>query len=63
MILFLGTDREGRMVPANTLHCAVTRFEPMAMADLATPACSLMRGLATFSPCCSPAMTNWPTAC
>ncbi len=63
MILFLGTDREGRMVSTHTLHYAVTRFEPVAMADLATPACSLMRSLARFSPCCSPAITNWPTTC
>lgn len=39
------TDCEGRMVLADILHYAATRFEPVAMVDLATLTYSVMRGL------------------
>ncbi|PZQ97067.1 MAG: leucyl aminopeptidase [Cereibacter sphaeroides] len=39
------TDCEGRMVLADVLHYAATRFQPRAMVDLATLTYSVMRGL------------------
>ncbi len=39
------TDCEGRMVLADILHYAATRFEPTAIVDLATLTYSVMRGL------------------
>jgi leucyl aminopeptidase len=39
------TDCEGRMVLADALHYAATRFEPRAIVDLATLTYSVMRGL------------------
>lgn len=39
------TDCEGRMVLADVLHYAATRFEPLAIVDLATLTYSVMRGL------------------
>lgn len=39
------TDCEGRMVLADILHYAATRFDPTAMVDLATLTYSVMRGL------------------
>lgn len=39
------TDCEGRMVLADVLHYAATRFQPAAMVDLATLTYSVMRGL------------------
>ncbi|WP_413874994.1 leucyl aminopeptidase [Albidovulum sp.] len=39
------TDCEGRMVLADVLHYAATRFEPRAIVDLATLTYSVMRGL------------------
>jgi leucyl aminopeptidase len=39
------TDCEGRMVLADILHYAATRFDPLAIVDLATLTYSVMRGL------------------
>ena len=39
------TDCEGRMVLADVLHYAATRFQPRAIVDLATLTYSVMRGL------------------
>lgn len=39
------TDCEGRMVLADALHYAATRFQPRAIVDLATLTYSVMRGL------------------
>ncbi len=39
------TDCEGRMVLADILHYAATRFDPIAIVDLATLTYSVMRGL------------------